>query len=111
MDPIHLLRQDFDNHVQQDREWKNEQEKKWSEIGDLMRDTAQMVHDNAQQIHELTEDTKDIVATYKDIKGAVRVGSGVQKFMLWLTKWGAIGVGLTAAITYLINFFNKPPVS
>ena len=68
---------------------------------------------NTESIGELTEslltlvkDTSSIVQLHKDFQGAARVGQGLQNFMLWFLKWGAIGVGVVTGINWVIERFT-----
>jgi hypothetical protein len=69
---------------------------------------------NTKAINELTisittlvTNTGDVVQLHKDFQGAARIGKGVQGFMLWLLKWGAIGAGIVTWITWLIDYFKS----
>ena len=55
----------------------------------------------------LVENTSAIVQLHKDFEGAARIGKGVQGFMLWCLKWGAIGTGVTAGLMWLFEHFRN----
>jgi len=104
------LRQDFDLHVEKDSEWKLEQEQQWVINNRIINQTIAIQKENATQIKSLSDDTAGIIAIYKDTASVIRVGSAVQKGMIWCLKWGFIGTGIVAGADYLIEFFNQPPV-
>lgn len=104
------LRQDFDLHVEKDNEWKLEQERQWIINNKIINQTIAIQKENATQIKSLSDDTAGIIAIYKDTASVIRVGSAVQKSMIWILKWGFIGTGIVAGADYLIEFFNQPPV-
>lgn len=60
-----------------------------------------------KSVATLVEDTRGIIQLHKDFQGTARVGKGAQNFMLWLLKWGAIGVGVASGIHWLIEHFGK----
>lgn len=69
---------------------------------------------NAESIAKLTaslatlvEDTGGIIQLHKDFQGTARIGKGVQNFMLWCLKWGAIGLGVVSGLNWLIEHFGK----
>jgi hypothetical protein len=104
------LRQDFDLHVEKDSEWKLEQEQQWIINNKIINQTIAIQKENATQIKSLSDDTAGIIAIYKDTASVIRVGSAVQKGMVWFVKWGFIGTGVIAGIEYLIEYFNQPPM-
>lgn len=65
---------------------------------------------NTEAISLLIDETRDIVQLHKDLRGATRLGTSLQKFGFWLTKWGVIGIGLAAAYdwlaTHLVEWFK-----
>lgn len=64
------------------------------------------VNQNTTSIDRLTGETRAIVELHRDLQGTVRVGKSVQNALLWLVKWGAIGVALAAFIKWLISYAN-----
>lgn len=56
---------------------------------------------NTAQIALLIDETRDLIELKRDIQGATRLGTSLQRFGLWLTKWGVIGLGLAAAYDWL----------
>tara|TARA_R110000822_G_scaffold254616_1_gene380852 strand:- start:234 stop:623 length:390 start_codon:yes stop_codon:yes gene_type:complete len=104
------LREDFDLHVVEDSKWKAEQEQRWERCNAIQDQTIKIQQENAVQLKALAEDTAGVIAIYKDTKSVVRAGTALQKGMIWMLKWGAIGTGIVAIADYLIEFFNQPPI-
>ena len=87
------LRVRFDSHVE-------DEAKKFNAMIDA-------VHLNTKAIDGLASETKDIVKFHRDLQGTVSIGVSVQKFLLWLVKWGAIGVSFAAVANWLLHLFDK----
>lgn len=62
---------------------------------------------NTDAITALIEETRGIVELHRDLQGATRVGMSLQKFILWLTKWGAIGVGLATLLSLVLKLIEQ----
>lgn len=58
---------------------------------------------NTQALQELTKATKDVVDLYGDLQGAARIGDRLQKFGLWLAKWGVVGAAAAATWEFLLK--------
>ena len=104
------LRQEFDSHVVRDTKWKLEQDQRWERNNALQDQTMNIQRECAVQLKALSEDTAGIIKLYQGAESVIWAGTGLQKFMIWLVKWGAIGAGLVAGINYLVDFFNRPPM-
>jgi hypothetical protein len=78
-------------------------EERFDECDDLVRDFIEIQQRNTQAITALTQETRAIVQLHKDFQGAARLGTSFQKFIIWLGKWGAIGVGIATALTFIAN--------
>lgn len=59
-----------------------------------------------RSVSRLVDDTSDVIRLHRDLQGAARVGKGIQGFMLWCLKWGTIGVGIAATVTWIVEKFN-----
>lgn len=64
------------------------------------------VNSNTKSIDKLTDETRAIVDLHRDLQGTARVGKSLQSFLLWCTKWGAIGVAFAAIGKWLIEHFK-----
>lgn len=91
-DDVRELKERFDRHEQ-------EETKKF----DAMIDA---VNHNTKSIESLTEETRAIVDLHRDLQGTARVGKSIQSFLLWCTKWGAIGVAFAAVGKWIIEYFG-----
>lgn len=64
-----------------------------------------VTEENTKAIGLLKEETQDIVGLYKDIRGATRIGVGIQKFSSWVIKWPLVGGGIYFVYDRVIKFF------
>lgn len=62
---------------------------------------------NTEAIQQLIEETKGIIQLHRDLQGATRIGSNVQKFGIWLTKWGMIGVGILTMVNWSTQILER----
>lgn len=62
---------------------------------------------NASAIQQLIAETKGIVELHRDIQGAVRIGTSVQKLVLWLAKWGVTGAFIAGVIQWSGGIIDK----
>lgn len=62
---------------------------------------------NQVQISGMIEETRGLLQLYRDIQGVGRMGGGVQKFLIWLTKWPIIVIGILALIDWLSGIGDK----
>lgn len=76
-------------------------EEKTRSDGDLMTALIEAQRKNTEAISLLVDETRDIIQLHRDLQGATRLGTSLQKFGFWLTKWGVIGIGLAAAYQWL----------
>jgi len=94
------LREEFEKH-------KSNQDEKLNKLIEAQQTNTDAITQLTLSVSTLVEDTAAIVQLHKDFQGAARVGKGMQGFMLWCLKWGAIGTGVVAAITWLVEHFGK----
>lgn len=76
-------------------------EEKSKSDSEQMRELITAQRHNAEAISVLIEETRDIIQLHRDLQGATRLGTALQKFGFWLTKWGVIGIGLAAAYQWV----------
>lgn len=97
------FQEEFRQHVAQCNERFKEGEKQFNQLLNAQQK-------NSQLINTLMEETHGIVKLHRDWQGAARVGSSVQKFGVWLAKWGTIGLGLATLWTWgwekLVSVFD-----
>ena len=99
----------FDLHVERFDEHEAHEEAKFLRLIEAQQNNTQAISELTTQVSALVTDTRDIVQLHKDLQGAARVGSGIQRFILWCMKWGGIIGGLGAALHYLVEQFSKHP--
>ena len=86
-------------------EHRKEHDERWGEVKELLDSNLQAQRQNAESIKELKQNTEGVVQLYNDLQGAARVGLGLQKFTVWLAKWGTGGTILAASIHYIVDIF------
>lgn len=106
MDKILLQRQIDDLRVEFS-EHRVQESDRWDRMLSITEENATAINLVAVSLKELTADTKEIVQLHKDIQGAARIGSGLQRFILWCLKWGGIIGTLGAAIHYITEYLSK----
>lgn len=62
--------------------------------------------ENVKAIANLTDNTQEVVAVYNDLKSTARVGAAIQKFLIWLAKWGAIGAAIASMVSFAVDHFS-----
>lgn len=76
------------------------------ELHDLKCQVAELVkatQANTDAIAKLTENTAGIIQSNRDWEGATRIGVKLQRFAIWLLKWGAIGAGVATGARYVLD--------
>jgi hypothetical protein len=81
------LTSNFDDH-------KNEEAEKFDSI-------LRAVKENTETTSRLAKESRGIIQLQRDLVGTARIGRSVQTVVIWLTKWGAIGLGVIAAGKWL----------
>lgn len=62
---------------------------------------------STRAITDLAKATEGVVEVYNNVNGAVKVGVMVQKFGLWLIKWGVLGVAFYTFCKTLGTWIDK----
>jgi len=106
-DPMFMLKQRVDNHIERYEEHELAVGGKFDKLVDAQRVNTEAISTLTVAVSTLVQDTSSIVQLHKDFQGAARIGGSVQGFMIWCLKWGAVGVGVSTALTWLINHFGK----
>ena len=96
------LNQRLDDH---DKRF-DEQERSFNRLIETQQANTAAISQITRQLSQLIEDTSAIVKLHKDFQGAARVGVGIQGFMIWCLKWGAIGTGVVTGIMWLVDQFK-----
>lgn len=87
-------------------EHENKSAEKFDKLIEAQKVNTDAIGELTNSLLTLVKDTSSIVQLHKDFQGAARVGKGVQGFMLWCLKWGAIGVGVVAAMSWVVEKFS-----
>ena len=96
----------FDEHVERFEQHELEESRKFDRLIEAQQINTDAISDLTKSVSSLVEDTGAIIQLQRDFQGAARVGKGVQGFMLWCLKWGAIGTGVVAVLSWLIEHFS-----
>lgn len=96
----------FEEHVERFEQHELREDEKFDKLIDAQSTNTDAISKLTDSVSSLVDDTGAIIKLHKDFQGAARIGTGVQSFMLWLLKWGAIGTGTVTALTYVINHFK-----
>ena len=97
----------FDQHVEMFEQHELRDTEKFDRLIDAQQVNTDSITKLTESVSSLVKDTSAIVQLTKDFQGAARVGKGVQGAMLWLLRWGAIGVGVVASINWVIEHFKN----
>ena len=97
----------LNDHVERFEQHELEEMKKFDKLIDAQKNNTDAITELTESVCCVVEGTASIIQLHKDFQGAARVGGGVQRFMLWLLKWGAIGTGIVASMNWAIEHFTK----
>ena len=100
------LKGQLDQHVLNFEEYKSQEADKFNKLLSTQQNNTDAISKLTASLATLVDDTSAVVQLQKDFAGAARVGKGVQDFMIWCMKWGAIGVGTATCIAWVIQKFN-----
>lgn len=96
----------LDQHIVNFEEYKLQEADKFNRLLTTQQENTDAITKLTMSLKTLVDDTSSIVQLQKDFTGAARVGQGVQNFMVWCLKWGAIGAGVVSITHYVVNHFN-----
>lgn len=105
------LREEFEQHQKAFARHQDVQNARWEQLAVMVEQNTGTTREIAESVKVLAESTAGVVRLYQDVQGAARVGVGVQKFVVWVAKWGTIGVGAAIGLRWLIEQFTPPPGS
>ena len=97
----------FEQHVERFEQHELDEIEKFDKLIVAQQKNTDAISTLTESVSTLVEDTSVMVSITKDLQGAARLGSGLQRFMVWLLKWGAIGTGVYTGIEWLIDHFNS----
>ncbi len=95
----------FDRHLDDFDAFKIRVRDRAEEVIASQELNTKAVSDLTKQMSNLIGETREVIHLHQDMQGAIRIGKGVQSFVFWLLKWGAIGGGLASGILWLSEHF------
>lgn len=102
------LRNEFEEHKEeQERCWER-QEERWEQLAVMVEQNTQTTRELAESVCKIADSTAGVVRVYDDVQSAARVGGALQRFLVWLGKWGAIGTGAVVAVRWILHNFPPP---
>ena len=97
----------FDEHVERFEQHELDEVERSKQLFVAQQANTDAISELTTSVSAVVEGTSSIIQLHQDFQGAARVGKGVQGFMIWLLKWGAIGTGVVTAITWLVEYFSR----
>ena len=101
------LHERLNNHVERFEAHVKDDTMKFEGLITAQQKNTDAVTKLTVSVTSLVKNTSAIVQLHKDFEGAARIGRGVQGFMLWCLKWGAIGTGTVAVLMWLVEHFKN----
>lgn len=96
------LRKEFEEH-------RELQEEKWEQLAIMVEQNIQTTREMAESVKAIADSTAGVVRLYEDVHAAARVGSALQRFIVWVAKWGTLGTGLAFGLQWVVRHFMPPP--
>ena len=103
---VKVLNEKFEQHLSLFEDYRIQEAEKFDKLLSAQQVNTDCISKLTTSLVTLVEDTSSIVQLHKDFQGAARVGKGVQDFMMWCMKWGAIGIGVATCIGWVVHRFN-----
>lgn len=97
----------LNKHVKRFEKHERDDVMKFDKLIAAQESNTKAINELTLSVATLVTNTVDVVQLHKDFQGAARIGKGVQGFLWWCLKWGAIGVGVATGISWLIEHFNS----
>jgi response regulator of citrate/malate metabolism len=96
----------FEQHVARFEKHEKEESDKFDKLINAQQENTDAISELTKSVSSLVDDTSSIIQLHKDFQGAARVGRGVQGFLVWCLKWGAIGTGVVTVILWIVDKFK-----
>ena len=103
---LFMLCEKFEQHVVRFEKHEQEESDKFDKLINAQQENTDAISELTKSVSSLVDDTSSIIQLHKDFQGAARVGRGVQDFMIWCLKWGAIGTGVVTIMSWVIQKFS-----
>lgn len=101
---LRQLRREFEEH-------RELQDERWEQLALMVEANTQTTREIAESVRSVAESTAGVVKLYEDVGAAARVGAAVQRFVLWVAKWGTLGAGTAYGLSWVVRHFMPPPGS
>lgn len=101
---LRQLRREFEEH-------RELQDERWEQLALMVEANTQTTREIAESVRSVAESTAGVVKLYEDVGAAARVGAAVQRFVLWVAKWGTLGAGVAVGMSWVVRHFMPPPGS
>ena len=95
------------DHINRFEQHELDEIERFDKLIDAQQKNTDAISELTESVASVVKGTSSIIQLHKDFQGAARVGSGVQGFMIWVLKWGAIGAGIVAGMNWAIEHFTK----
>lgn len=102
------LREEFEQHKEEQERCWEQQERRWEQLAVMVEQNTQTTRELAESVQAVAQSTAGVVKVYDDLNAAARVGGAVQRFIVWVAKWGTIGTGLAFGLQWIIRHFMPP---
>lgn len=82
-----------------------------AEVDDRIEKLIVSQQQSTEAMDRLTEATRGVVEVYNNVNGAIKVGTTMQRFLLWVLKWPVLGAAIFTSINYLGELLSQmfPP--
>lgn len=97
----------LNDHLERFEDHEAEDHKKFQRLLEAQQKNTDALSDLTESVSYVVEGTASLIRLHKDFQGAARLGSGMQKFMLWMLKWGIVGTGVVAGIRWISEHFIR----
>lgn len=101
---LRQLRREFEEH-------RELQDERWEQLALMVEANTQTTREIAESVRSVAESTAGVVKLYEDVGAAARVGAALQRFILWIAKWGTLGAGAAYGMSWVVRHFMPPPGS
>ena len=101
------LSDQIESHVAAFEAHQIKQSNKFDMLCNLQQSNTEAISNLTASVSSLVHETSAIIKLHKDFQGAVRIGGGMQRFMVWMLRWGAIGAAVVATVHYITKHFNE----
>lgn len=91
---------DFILHVERFDKHERNEHAKFDALIEAQKANTKAINELTISVTSLVIDTKDIIQMHRDFQGTVRLGSRLQRFVIW---FGVVGGAIAASIVWFKN--------